>query len=84
MGKTSIEIPEYIKKMLEEEEGVQPSQFQGRIIFMSMYDDIISWQNQNDSVCRDNAKRVAEIAENVEQGRWSFLGRGDGEGGAGA
>ena len=65
VGKTSIEILEYIKKMLEEE-GTQVSQFQRRIIFMSMYNDDITFveNNQNESVCRDNAKRVAEFAEN--------------------
>ena len=34
--KTKIEIRECIEKMLGEEGG-QPSQFQGRVIFMSMY-----------------------------------------------
>ena len=71
----TIEILEYIKKMLEEE-GAQPSQFQGRFIFMSMYNDILWWNPQHQSVCCDNANRVAKFAENFKPGRvvtfWSW------------
>ena len=50
---------------------------QGRIIFMSMYNDVTWWKNPSQSPCRDNAKRVAELAENFKPGRWSFFGLGD-------
>ena len=45
------------------EEGVQPSQFKGRIIFMSMYNDFNWWQNQNEEVCKRNAIRVRTFAK---------------------
>ena len=34
---------------------------------------------KKESVCRDNATRVAEFDENFKPGRWSFLGLGDKE-----
>ena len=43
---------------------------------MSVYSDIIWWKSQNESACRDKAKRVAE---NFHPGRWSRLGPGDEE-----
>ena len=41
-GKTTIEILERIEPTMDEK-GTQPSQFQDRIIFMSMYNDIKYW-----------------------------------------
>ena len=49
------------------EESAQPSQFKGRIIFMSLY------------VCHRNAIRVASFARDFEPGRRSFLGPGNEE-----
>ena len=77
-GKTTIEILECIKLMLEEE-GIQPTiSVSGQDHLHDMYNDIVYWKN-NESVCRDNAKRVAEFAENFKPGRWSFHGPGDEE-----
>ena len=45
VGKKKIEILECIEKMLGEEGG-QPSQFQGRVIFMSTYSDSLWWDPQ--------------------------------------
>ena len=44
-GENEIEILECNEKMLGEEGG-QPSQFQGRVIFMSMYSDSLRWDPQ--------------------------------------
>ena len=46
---------------------------------MSMHNDINWWTNKNESVRRENAKRVAAFAENFKPGRWSFLCLGDEE-----
>ena len=43
---------------------------------MSMYNDINWLQNKKESVCRENAIRVAPLAKNFKPGRWSFLGLG--------
>ena len=75
MERTSIEILQYIKEMLAEE-GVQPSQLKGRILFMSMYNDNNWWQNENEHVCRQNLVRVASLAKGFESVRWSRLGLG--------
>ena len=37
------------------------------------------WQNQNEHVCRQNTILVALFAKDIEPGRWSFLGPGNGE-----
>ena len=49
VGRTSIQIPEYIREVLAEE-GVEPSQF--KIIYMSVYSDINGWQSKNVNVYR--------------------------------
>ena len=54
-----------------------PSEFQGRIIFMSMFNDIEWWAKQNESKCSENSVEVATCARDFAQGRWSFLGSGD-------
>ena len=47
----------------------EPEQFTGRIIFMSMYNDIV-WRKSANSV------NLAEYGEKLPQGCWSFLGPG--------
>ena len=73
-GKTTIQIFECIEDMLEEAD-IQPSQFQDRLIFLSIYNDVIWWIPKN-SVCFDNAKRVTRVDESFRQGEWPFLGLG--------
>ena len=53
-----------------------PSEFKGRIIFMSMFKDI-SWGSQvNAQECELNANLVSFFARRFSSGRWSFLGPG--------
>ena len=47
----------------------EPEDFTGRIIFMSMFNDI-SWE------CELSAKLVSIYAKRFSPGRWSFLGLG--------
>ena len=77
-GRTIVQILEEIMKMLAEE-NVRPSQHKGRIIFMSMYNDINWRQNRYEVACRQNSTGVASFAEDFEPGRWPFLGPGDEE-----
>ena len=76
MGRTSLEILEYFLEM-PAEEGVQPSQFKGRIIFMPMYNEINWWEN----ICRDNAIRVASFAKSGNGEKWygSLIEKTNGE-----
>ena len=64
VGKTTTKNIECIKIMLGEE-GIQPSQFQDRIIFMSICNDVVHWENTTKNVHCDTAQRVAQFAENL-------------------
>ena len=48
----------------------EPEQFQGRIIFMSMFNDIID----NERECIAKTTRVSLFAKRFPARRWSFLG----------
>ena len=55
---------------------VQPENFTGRIIFMSMFNDI-SWRSKdNEKECESNAHLVSLYAKRFAAGQWSFLGLG--------
>ena len=51
-----------------------PVQFQGRIIFKSMFNDIIWRIEDNEQECSANATLVSLFAKRFPAGRWSFLG----------
>ena len=53
-----------------------PAQIQGRIIFMSIFDDIIWRTTDNLKECIANATLVSLFAKRFPAGRWSFLGPG--------
>ena len=53
-----------------------PSKFQGRIIFMSIFNDIIWRSTDNERECIANATLVSVFAKRFPAGRWSFLGPG--------
>ena len=54
----------------------EPEQFQGRIIFMSMFNDITWRTTDNEKECIANSTLVFLFAERFPAGRWSFLGPG--------
>ena len=49
---------------------------QGRIIFMSMYNDMIWWTPGNEENCVANSVNVATYAKRFPFGCWSYLGPG--------
>ena len=53
-----------------------PSQFHERLIFMSMFSDIIWGSEDNERECDANANLVSIYARRFPLGRWSFLGLG--------
>ena len=61
------EVQEFMNKMGD------PAQFQGRIIFMSMFNDIIWGSTDNERDCIANATLVSAFAKRFPAGRWSFL-----------
>ena len=50
--------------------------FKGRIIFMSMFNDILWRSEDNDRECDANADLVSIYTKRFPAGRWSFLGPG--------
>ena len=54
----------------------EPEHFNGGIIFMSMFDDIVWGDNDNTEECDQNAIEVSKYARRFPCGRWSFLGPG--------
>ena len=65
------EVQEVVSKL-----SVQPEHFTGRIIFMSMFNDI-SWRSKdNEKECELSAQLVSIYAQRFPPGRWSFLGPG--------
>ena len=53
-----------------------PEQFKGRIIFMSVFNDISWGSKDNEKECESNANLVSLYAKRFPLGRWSFLGPG--------
>ena len=63
-------VQELLSKMSD------PSEFNGRIIFMSMFNDISWGSEDNEQECKANAYLVSICARRFPPGRWSFLGPG--------
>ena len=53
-----------------------PSELKGRIIFMSMFNDISWGSKDNEQECELSAKLVSIVARRFSPGKWSFLGPG--------
>ena len=64
-------VHDFLSKMSEE-----PEEFTGRIIFMSMFNDISWGSKDNKKECESNARLVSIYAKRFSPGRWSFLGPG--------
>ena len=73
-GFTSLQLVEEVQKLMNKMG--EPEQFQGRIIFMSMFNDIIWWIKDNETECIANSTLVSLFAERFPAGHWSFLGPG--------
>ena len=55
---------------------IEPQDFTGRIIFMSMFNDISWGSKHNEQECELSAKLVSIYAKRFSPGKWSFLGPG--------
>ena len=56
--------------------GQTPKSFTGRILFMSMFNDISCDRNDNKDECLKNADYVKTLARRFGIGQWSFIGPG--------
>ena len=53
-----------------------PENFTGRIIYMSMFNDISCGSRDNEKECESNARLVSQYAKRFGTGQWSFVGPG--------
>ena len=72
-GFSTLSILQENQKDLEEK-NIQPESFEDRIIFMSMFNDIL-WKTDDEN-CISNAEKVKNYAMKFSQGHWTFLGPG--------
>ena len=56
--------------------GEKPEKITGRILFMSMFNDISCEKQENERECLANAKVVSTYAKKFGIGLWSFIGPG--------
>ena len=56
--------------------GETPETFTGRILFMSMFNDVSCDKKDNEEECLANAKVVSINAKKFGKGQWSFIGPG--------
>ena len=56
--------------------GETPETFKGRILFMSMFNDISCDKKDNEEQCLANAGVVKVLAKKFGIGQWSFIGPG--------
>ena len=64
-------VQEFLSKM-----SVEPEGFTGRIIFMSMFNDISWGSKDNEQECELSANLVSLYAKRISPGQWSFFGPG--------
>ena len=74
-GFTTLGILQEIQKCLKSVQ-CEPEHINGRIIFMSMFNDIAWRENDNTEECAQNATEVSKYARRFPCGRSSFLGPG--------
>ena len=74
-GFTTLQLCNKVQEFLSNM-NINPEDFTGRIIFMSMFNDISWGSKENERECESNAKPVSMYAKRFSPGRWSFLGPG--------
>ena len=73
-GFTTLQLVQEVQKFMNKR--CEPEQFQGRIIFMSMFNDIFWGYKDNETECIADSTLVSLFAKRFPAGRWSLLGRG--------
>ena len=74
-GFTTLQLCHKVQELLSRL-SVTPEKFTGRIIFMSMSNDI-SWGSKDNKIeCESNPQLVSVFARRFGAGQWSFLGPG--------
>ena len=74
-GFTTLQLCDKISDLLSHL-GQTPESFTGRILFMSMFNDIFCDRYDNKDECLKNANYVKTFARRFGIGQWSFIGPG--------
>ena len=74
-GFDTLQLCDKVKSLLSRL-GETPEKFRGRILFMSMFNDISCEKKDNERECLANAKVVSICAKKFGFGHWSFVGPG--------
>ena len=74
-GFDTLQLSEEVKRLLLRLDET-PEHFTGRILFMSMFNDISCGTKDNIKDCLANAKLVSLYARRFRKGQWSFIGPG--------
>ena len=74
-GFTTLQLCDRISNLLSSL-GQSPETFTGRILFMSMFNDISCGTKGNEEECLANVKVVSTFAKKFCIGQWSFIGPG--------
>ena len=74
-GFKTLQLSEEVKSLLLRL-GETPENFTGRIIFMSMFNDISCGSRDNEKECMSNANLISLCAKRFGKGQWSFIGPG--------
>ena len=74
-GFNTLQLSEEVKSLLYRL-GETPENFTGRILFMSMFNDISCGTKDNEEECLANARLVSLYARRFGKGQWSFIGPG--------
>ena len=74
-GFDMLQLCDKVKSLLSRL-GETPENFTGRILFMSMFNDISCGTGDNEQECLANARLVSLYARKFGKGQWSFIGPG--------
>ena len=74
-GFTTLQLCDKVSNLLSSL-GQTPESFTGRILFMTMFNDIFCNRYDNNDECLKNAEFVKTFAKRFGIGQWSFIGPG--------
>ena len=79
-GFTTLQLCDRVSDLLSSL-GQTPEAFTGRILFMSMFNDVSCDGKDNKEQCSKNAEFVKTFAKRFGIGQWSFIGAGSAKSG---
>ena len=75
-GATALDILHKIRADLQGKH-ITPENFSDRIIFMTMFNDIVLEKKNNEDSCALTSRKIKEYASTFNDGQWAFLGPGE-------